>query len=133
MPNPRSVAGGVTLQVMRRLAVDPTLTRGRANASTKLCMFLLRFDADLAGGDVEGADAIRRMIVEEPFSAVFASLLRASMEPGARAVLGDKLVDVLSRHPAMHDWLAVADRARIASAQPSIAALAKRVRVAPSP
>jgi hypothetical protein len=132
-PRPGSVRGGVTLQVMKRLAADPNLTRGRANACAKLRMFLLRFDTDLAAGDVVSANEIRRVVVEEPFSAVFASVLRASREPGARTVLGDRLVDVLSRHPTMHDWLDVADRARLASAQPSIAALAKRVRVAPSP
>ncbi len=125
--------GAVTLQVMRRLAADPNLTRGRANAYAKLRLFLARFDADLAAGDVVSANEIRRVVVEEPFSAVFASLLRASLEPGAREVLGDSLVNVLSRHPTMHDWLEVADRARIAAAQPSIARLAKRVRVAPAP
>jgi uncharacterized protein (TIGR02646 family) len=125
--------GAATLQVMKRLSSDQTLTRGRLNAVKKLRVFLARYDADLSEGNFVAAYEIRRAVVEEPFSAVFASILRASMEPNARAVLPDDLVDVLARHPEMHGWLDGADEARIAAAQPSIEALARRVRVASSP
>jgi len=125
--------GAATLQVMKRLSSEQALTRGRLNAVNKLRVFLARYDADLSAGDLVAADEIRRAVVEEPFSAVFAFMLRQSMEPGARAVLGDDLVDVISRHPTMHGWLDAADQARHAAAQPSIAALARRVRVASSP
>lgn len=128
-----SARGEVTLRVMRRLAADQALTRGRANAMTKLRAFLLRYDAHRAGGDLAAANEIHRVVIEEPFSAVFASMLRASTEPGAREVLGADLVDVFSRRPEMHHWLEVADLARIRDAQPTIEAAAKQVRVAPSP
>jgi uncharacterized protein (TIGR02646 family) len=130
VPRDESRRGAATLRVMKRLSSDPALIRGRLNAVKKLRVFLARYDADVAAGDLAAADEIRRTLVEEPFSAVFATVLRASEDPGARDVLGDALVDVISRHPAMHGWLAAADRARIAAAQPSIAALASRVRVA---
>lgn len=116
---------------MKRLSSDQTLTRGRLNAVTKLRTLLLRYGVLSPQGDHLAADEIRRTVVEEPFSAVFASVLRASRDPGARDVLDDELVDVISRHPAMHDWLDVADEARLNAAKTKIDLIAKKVRVAP--
>ncbi len=125
--------GQVTLQVMKRLGSDPALTRGRQNAVVKLHTFLARYDLCRAQGDLVAAEEIRRVMVEEPFSAVLASVLRASTEPGAKVVLGDALVEVLARRPEVHGWLDGADLARIEQAQVTIADLAKRVRVAVAP
>ncbi len=128
-----SPRGQATLMVMKRLGSDQGLTRGRQNAVTKLRTFLARYDVCRTHGDLVAADEIRRVMVEEPFSAVLASVLRASKESGAREVLGDALVDVLARRPEVYNWLEAADLARIGHAQATITELAKRVRVSAAP
>ena len=121
--------GAATLCVLRRLKSDPTLARGRWNALGKLRTFLREYDTHEANGRAAEADTIRGVIVEEPFSAVFAAVLRACTEPGAAEVLGAELVGVVSRHPVMHHWLREAGDARVDAAKPEIADLARRVRV----
>ncbi len=128
-PRDDSPKGTATLRVLRRFASEPTLSRGRQNALTKLRMFLREYDTRAANGRTTEADDIRRLVVEEPFSAVFATVLRASAEPGATEVLGEELVAVVSRHPAMHQWLREADEARAEAAKPVMDALATRVRI----
>jgi hypothetical protein len=124
-----SSRGSATLRVLRRLASDQTLARGRHNALMKLRTFLREYDAHHAAGRVGQADEIRRFVVEEPFSAAFAAVLRASTEPGANDVLGEELVAVLSRHPGMRRWLDEADAARAGAVQHEIDTLMKRIRI----
>ena len=124
-----SQRGAATLRVIRRLASDPTLARGRQNAIAKLRTFLRTYDTHQAQGRAMEADAIRSVVVEEPFSAAFAAVLRASTEPGAIEVLGEELVAVVSRHPSMHQWLREADDARAEVAKPDIAALGRSLRI----
>lgn len=124
-----SERGAATLRIARGLASDPTLARGRQNAIAKLRYFLREYDTLQAQGRAAEADAIRVYVVEEPFSAAFAAVLRASTEPGAIDVLGEELVAVVSRHTAMHRWLEEADDARAEAARPEIAALARAVRI----
>ncbi len=121
--------GAATLRVMPRLASEQTLIRGRHNAVVKLHAFLRDYDGHRAQGRIAEADAIRRVVVEEPFSATFAALLRASKEPGAADVLDDDLLAVLSRQPEMYDWLNDADAARADAARTKIEALAKAIRI----
>lgn len=124
-----SERGVATLRIVRRLASDPTLARGRQNAVAKIRVFLRDFDMHQAQGQGAEADAIRGVVVEEPFSAAFAAVLRASTEPGATDVLGEELVAIVSRHPAMLRWLQEADDARAEAAGPEITALARAVRI----
>lgn len=124
-----SPRGAATLRIVRRVASDQILTQGRQLAVAKIRIFLRDFDARQTEGRLEDADRIRGVLVNEPFSAAFAAVLRASREPGATDVLGEELVDVVSRHPTMHRWLKEADDARTAAAMPELAALARAVRI----
>jgi hypothetical protein len=124
-----SPRGTVTLRIVRRVASDQILTQGRQRAVATIRIFLRDFDACQTQGRLEDADQVRRALVNEPFSAAFAAILRASKEPGATDVLGEALVDVVSRHPAMHQWLKEADDARTEAALPELAALARAVRI----
>jgi hypothetical protein len=128
-PRDDSRRGTATLRIVRRLASDPTLARGRQNAIAKLRTFLRDFDTHQAAGRTVESDAIRSVVVEEPFSAAFAAVLRAASEPGAAEVLGEELVAVVARHPTMHQWLKEADNARVEAAKPGIAKLAAAVRI----
>ena len=121
--------GAATLRIVRRLASDPTLARGRQNAISKLRTFLREYDGHAADGRTVQAEAIRGIVVQEPFSAAFAAVLRASTEPGAAEVLGEELVAMVSRHPAMHQWLKEADDARAEAAKVEIAAIAKALHL----
>lgn len=124
--SPRGIA---TLSIVPRLASEPTLIRGRQNAIAKLRIFLRDYDTHIAHGRAAEADVIRRFVVEEPFSAAFAAVLRASTDPGANDVLGEELMAVVARHPSMYQWLQEADHARAEAAKPEITALAKALRI----
>ena len=124
-----SPCGDATLRVVRRLASEPTLTAGRQNAVVKLRSILSNYDRFEASGNCDEADEIRRAVVEEPFSAVFAAVLRATREPGAVDILGEELVAMVSRHPAMHDWLKEADQARAAAVMPALEDYARELRI----
>jgi uncharacterized protein (TIGR02646 family) len=128
-PRDDSRRGEATLRVVRRIASDQTLTRGRQKAIAKLRIFLRDYDTHQAEGRAAEADAIRGVVVQEPFSAAFAAVLRASAEPGATEVLGEELVAVVSRHPAMHRWLREADAARAEAVKQELDELAKAVRI----
>ena len=124
-----SERGLATVRILRRLASDPTLARGRQNAVAKIRVFLREYDTLQSQGRTAEADLIRCFVVEEPFSSAFAAVLRASTEPGATEVLSDELVAMVARYPAMLRWLSEADDARAEAAKPEIAALAKAVRI----
>ncbi len=128
-----STRGAITLRAIPRLASDQALVQGRRNAWMKLHVMLGRYAAHQTAGRQEEADMIRQIVVDEPFSAVFAALLRASTRPGASDLLGPDLSDLLARHPEVHGWLADADRARAEAAQPRLDAKAKRLRIARKP
>lgn len=124
-----SPRGRVTLRILRRLASDQVLVRGRRDAFLKLGTFLRDYHSlRVAGRDAE-ARLIRRCVVREPFSAVFAALLRASREAGAGDVLGDELMTILARHPEMYKWLRKADDKRVARAMTELDTLARSVRI----
>lgn len=124
-----SERGAATLRVLPRVAADQNLREGRQNAFAKLRLFLSGYDTALLEGKLAEAEEIRAVVVKEPFSAVFAALLRASQEEGAADVIGVDLLAVLGRHPAMYRWLEEADAARAEAAKPEIAALARAVRI----
>jgi uncharacterized protein (TIGR02646 family) len=128
-PREGSKRGEVTLRVLPRLASDQALTRGRHLAMLKLRSFLAEYADHLAAGRTERAGEIREVVVAEPFSAVFAALLRAAAEPGARLVLGDDLIKVLSSHPEIHGWLAEADARRHSAATAAIVGTARQIRL----
>ncbi len=123
-----SPRGAATLRIVRRIASDPMLTRGRLNAVVKLRSILSNYDRFQASGNSDEAKQIRQAVVQEPFSAVFAAVLRSTKEPGAVDILGKQLVAVISRHPAMHDWLKNADEARVAAAMPEIEGYTRALR-----
>lgn len=123
--------GRETLRVLPRLANDPQLLRGRAMAWAKLRVLLSRYDALTEVGDTPGAEEIRVIVVNEPFSAVFAAMLRMSTEPGASDVLNDTRIDlvgVLARRPEVFRWLDDADADRIRAALPEVNELVKSIR-----
>ncbi len=124
-----SPRGRVTLRVLRRLASDQILARGRRDAFLKLGAFLRDYHALRGAGRDEEARLIRRCVAREPFSAVFAAMLRASREEGAGDVLGDELMAILAHHPEVYDWLRKTDDARVARAKTKVDTLAKSVRI----
>jgi uncharacterized protein (TIGR02646 family) len=124
-----SPRGAATLRAVPRLVDEQTLLRGRHNAFIKLRTLLLDYHLLKAQGQQAKADEIRRAVVEEPFSAVFAAFLRASTESGASDVLGEEVVEILKLIPEVHRWLEDADDARQAAAEPEILALAAQVRI----
>lgn len=128
-PRDGSKRGEVTLCVLPRLASDQALTRGRHLAMRKLRSFLGEYADHQAAGRAERASEIREVVVAEPFSAVFAALLRTAAEPGARSVLGDDLMRVLASHPEIHGWLAEADARRHSAAAEAIVGTARQVRL----
>lgn len=128
-PRGNSPRGVATLRVVPRLESNQMLTRGRRNAMVKLRSLLADYDAHRAARRDAEADAVHRAMVEEPFSAVFAAVLRASTEPGAQEVLGAELLAVLSRHPEMDRWLADADEARALDKKADIASIAKLIHL----
>jgi hypothetical protein len=124
-----SQRGAATLRVLPRVAAAQPLVQGRMNALTKIKSCLQVYDQHRAEGRTAEAESIHKALVEEPFSAVFAAVLSASREPGAPDVLGEPLMAVLARHPAMYRWLEEADSARAEAAKQEIDALARAVRI----
>lgn len=125
----RDVRGATTLAVIARLSRDGSLQKGRMLAWEKLKGWLPRYaEHRLAGRDAD-ADLIRRVLVHEPFSGIFAAVLRAASEPHAVEVLGEALVGVIARHPEMGTWLQDADTARLAEASATLDAHARAIRL----
>lgn len=79
-------------------------------------------------GDI---DSVRRVVVNDPFSDVFAAVLATLRLPGAREIFFDvpEVVDFVATHPEMDRWLAEADAERWLAAREEISALASRIRV----
>lgn len=124
--------GHETLRVLPRLTRDPQLAIGRAMAWRKLRLFLADYDAAMATGDADAAEELRTIVVNEPFSAVFAAMLRMSREPGAVDVLNDDRLDIvgiLGRRPEVFRWLDDADALRVAAVMPEVSRAAATIRV----
>lgn len=131
-----SKRGAATLDILRRLNSDPDLTRGRRDAVVMIRVLLSEYErCGLTGRDTE-AHLIRETLVNRPFRAVFAAVLRAALDPNATEFFSScfgedaarEFLAVLSRHPQMHAWLDGADAARIEGSQPRIEELARAVR-----
>lgn len=86
---------------------DPTtprqLPRGRLNAIQKFRLLLGEYDRELARRP-EYASEIRRVVTDEPFSAVLTWLVHAASAPGGADVLGRDFASLIHRH-GVRDWL----------------------------
>lgn len=127
-PAPGSPRGAVTLRVLRSVLGTQTRAKGRRNAATRLREFLRLYEEHLAAGRHAEAQELRAILVTEPFSMVFAAVLRTSAQPGARDVLSGDLVDRL-RRLGCSQWLDEADQARWDAAHEELLAEDAKVRV----
>lgn len=121
--------GAATLETIPRLAESQTLARGRQGAWAIIRVLLQEYDNAGMKGDATEAERIRELIVNAPFSGVFAWTVHASRQPGAAIVLGDDIVDILTRYPAMSSWLVTADEERFERVRKRVDDLGRSVRL----
>ena len=82
-----------------------SLLKGRRNAWILLRKLLPCYDQCKTAGLDEEAAEIELAVREQPFSAVFAAVLRIASKPGAELMIGTECIQILQKHPEIATWL----------------------------